>query len=114
MIYTYRLFDLTAENFYDDSAYSKSRVQMHRELADIAAAYVSKDQFERLLALKVVEGARNSGNEMTQALKWHTKYHRACGVHVTPTCFLNGIEAAHISSSWTLDQWEEFLTPYLS
>lgn len=102
------------DNFYDDSAYTKSRAQLNAELAVIAASFVPKDKFEALLAYKVVEGARNSGNEMTQSLKWLTKYHRSCGVHVTPTCFLNGIEAGQISSGWTTEQWQELLIPFLN
>jgi hypothetical protein len=35
-------------------------------------------------------------------------------VHVTPTVFVNGIEASDISSSWTLEQWENFLNPLLA
>ena len=107
------VLDVVEDKFYDDSAYSKSRVQLNAELADIAAAFVPKEKFEALLAFKPEPGARNSGNAMTQALKWHTKYHRACGVHVTPTCFMNGIEAGQISSGWTDDQWQAFFTPFL-
>lgn len=37
------------------------------------------------------------------------KYQRKRGVHVTPTVFFNGIEQTQISSSWTPDDWVEFL-----
>ena len=63
------------------------------------------------LAYKVVEGSRNTGNETTQDLKWLVKYHRSQGVHVTPTCFINNIEAGQISSGWELSQWQELLEP---
>lgn len=108
-----RLLDVVEDKFYDDSAYFKTRAQMHEELAGIAAAFVPKEGFEKLVAFKVEEGGRNTGNEMTQDLKWLTKYHRSCGVHVTPTCFMNGIEAGQISSGWTLTQWQEFFTPFI-
>ena len=72
-----------------------------------------KEQFKNLLKYKVVEGSRNTGNETTQMMKYLVKYHRSCGVHVTPTCFLNGIEASAVSSGWTLAQWQEFLLPHL-
>jgi hypothetical protein len=40
-------------------------------------------------------------------MKWSVKYHRARSVHVTPTVFLNGLEAPDISSSWTAAEWGE-------
>lgn len=101
------------ENFYDDSAYYKSRVQLHAELAIMASPFVPKERFEGLLARKIEDGSRNTGNAVTQDLKWLTKYHRSCGVHVTPTSFMNGIEAGQISSGWTMEQWVEFLSPFL-
>ncbi len=109
----FRLFDVVEDLFYDHAAYAKSRAQMHSELGEIATACVSKELFCQLLAYKSVDGSRNGGNEITQDLKWHVKYHRACGVHVTPTCFMNNIEAAEISSGWTMSQWQQFLTPFL-
>ena len=57
-----------------------------------------------------VEG--NAGLEqVTQQLKWAVKYHRVRGVHVTPTVFINGIEADDISSSWDSAQWLNKLEP---
>lgn len=49
------------------------------------------------------------------SLRWvknEIKFHRSRSVHVTPTVFLNGIEATQVSSSWTLEQWSEFLDPF--
>ena len=37
------------------------------------------------------------------------KFQRKRGVHVTPTCFFNGIEQSQISSSWTKKEWDDFL-----
>ena len=37
------------------------------------------------------------------------KFQRKRGVHVTPTCFFNGIEQGQISSSWTRKEWDDFL-----
>ncbi len=61
----------------------------------------------------MVEGSLNTGNELTQAVKWLVKYHRSYGVHVTPTVFLNNIEAGQVSSSWTLPEWTELLEPLI-
>ena len=47
--------------------------------------------------------------ETTKLLKFAIKYHRIRGVHVTPTVFVNGIEAPDISSGWTAEQWIEKL-----
>lgn len=105
---------MVEDKFYDDSAYSKSRAQLNAELAEIAASFVPKERVEELLAFRPEPGARNSGNATTQPLKWHVKYHRSCGVHVTPTCFMNGIEASQISSGWTQEQWRDMLIPFLS
>lgn len=109
--FTDRLLDVVESQFYDNEAYNKSRAQMHSELAVIASALVPAEAFSSLLAYK--GPTPNAGNEITQEVKWHVKYHRACGVHVTPTCFMNNIEASEISSSWTLEQWQEFLTPFI-
>jgi len=57
-----------------------------------------------LLAL-TSNGSANSGNGVTQAVKWAVKYHRSRAVHVTPTAFFNGIEAPDVSSGWTGDDW---------
>lgn len=99
------------ENFYDDATYTKSRDQLYKELAEIAKDFVDKDAFLQQLAYKSVHESRNAGNETTQDLKWLVKYHRSMGVHVTPTCFINNIEAGQVSSGWELSQWQELLEP---
>lgn len=104
------LFDVVT-NFYDASTYSKSRIEIYQELSEIAKEFVSAEDFIRQLEFQVVEGQKNSGNLCTQDIKWLVKYGRACGVHVTPTCFLNNIEAGHISSGWELSEWQGLLEP---
>ena len=37
-------------------------------------------------------------------MKWIIKHHRTRGVHVTPTCFVNGLEAGIVSSGWSAEQ----------
>ncbi|CAE7706087.1 unnamed protein product, partial [Symbiodinium microadriaticum] len=105
-------FFAQSEEFYDIATYSMSRLRMYEELAEIAGLFVPKEEFLNLLAFKHVEGQRNSGNETTQNVKWLVKYHRSCGVHVTPTCFFNNIEAGEISSGWDLQTWQDFLAPF--
>ena len=75
---------------------------------------------------------------MTQHIKWICKHHRTRGVRtfaplpvcctrthrrslrlfasclladVTPTVFVNGLEAGVVSSGWTPEQWLQFLEP---
>ena len=52
---------------------------------------------------------QNGLGEATKLLKFAIKHHRVRGVHVTPTVFVNSIEAPDISSSWNADKWMEKL-----
>jgi hypothetical protein len=108
-----KLFE-NVTDFYDASTYSKSRQQIYEELSEIAKDFVSQEEFLAQLKFQVVEGQKNSGNLCTQDVKWLVKYGRACGVHVTPTCFLNNIEAGHVSSGWELSEWQALLEPYFN
>jgi hypothetical protein len=67
---------------------------------------VDKDAVKALLMPTGTGG--NEGNAMTQEIKWASKFHRTRGVHVTPTVFVNGIEAGVVSSSWTEEDWNKF------
>ena len=67
-----------------------------------------------LQALAFSGSSPNGGNGVTQRVKWAVKNHRARGVHVTPTVFVNGVEAVEVSSSWGLEEWCAFLEPYVS
>jgi hypothetical protein len=110
--FTGKVFD-NQEQFYDCNTYSKSRQDIYAELSVLAAEFVDTAKFMDCLAFKSVDGQRNSGNETTQMIKWLAKYHRANGVHVTPTCFVNRIEAGHVSSGWSLEEWQGLLGPFL-
>lgn len=65
-------------------------VQITGELVDLAhlIAVDVEPLWERLRIEPSASG--NGGNATTQAVKFATKYHRARGVHVTPTVFVNG------------------------
>mmetsp|Transcript_22226 Transcript_22226/g.68453 ORF Transcript_22226/g.68453 Transcript_22226/m.68453 type:complete len:155 (-) Transcript_22226:575-1039(-) len=106
------LFELFTgqEEFFDDKTYDLTRAQIYDKLADVAAGVgCDKDAVVGQLACT---GTGNGGNAVTQQIKWATKYHRVRAVHVTPTVFVNGIEAPHVSSGWTADEWREFLAPF--
>jgi len=53
-------------------------------------------------------------NAVFPLTKQIVKFQRKRGVHVTPTCFFNGIEQNEISSSWTVKEWTTFLGQALS
>ena len=55
------------------------------------------------------DGALNSGNGVTDDVKVQVKANRLTGVHVTPTVVFDGVVNNEISSSWTAEQWEEWL-----
>lgn len=55
------------------------------------------------------DGSLNTGNGVTNDLKVQVKANRMVGVHVTPTVVFDGVVANEISSSWSVEQWEEWL-----
>lgn len=108
-----KLFE-TITDFYDASTYNKSRQEIYQELSEIAKVFISQEEFLKQVEFQVIDDQKNSGNLCTQDVKWLVKYGRSCGVHVTPTCFLNNIEAGHVSSGWELAEWQDLLDSYLS
>jgi len=97
-----------AGKFKDDDTWDKTRKQIYDELLDVAAS-VGADKAAVSALLSMKPGGGNSGNDMTQMIKWMAKYHRCRGVHVTPTVHVNGLEAGVVSSGWTTEQWLEYL-----
>lgn len=102
------------EAFFDENVSMKSRTDLYHDLAVLAEmCHVEKSMFLSKLIINPTSNtvsATNCGNSVTQCVKWYVKYHRSVGVHVTPTVFINNIEASHISSSWMVDQWLECLS----
>ena len=47
--------------------------------------------------------------EVTTLLKDHARYSRGNSVHVTPTVLFNGCRVVDFSSSWTIEDWAQFL-----
>jgi len=98
----------------------KTRRDIHVMCADIAARTLGDDLGgAEVFKAKVlsfldsshltVEEPHMALGEVTKLLKFAIKYHRLRGVHVTPTVFINGVEAPDVSSGWTADQWMEKL-----
>ncbi len=55
------------------------------------------------------DGSLNTGNGVTNELKVLVKMNRMQGIHVTPTVVFDGVVENGISSSFTGEQWEDWL-----
>jgi protein-disulfide isomerase len=108
-----KLFTGDQKKYSDADTWNKSRPQIYEELiADFNepdGGSVSAAAMKLLVPENLVG---NCGNGVTQDIKWACKHHRAMGVHVTPTVFVNGIEAVQISSGWTCEDWMEFFDSF--
>jgi hypothetical protein len=107
------LFDIR-DKFTDMMTYDMTRTQIYESLALATSTNVGIEakNLMTLLALDTSNGQKNSGNATTQALKWYVKQHRQRGIHVSPTCAINGVEV-NTSSGWSLDEWRKLLDPLI-
>jgi len=100
--------------FFDINVVNETRNATYRRLAKIAADSVGVEE-EAVYKLLVVpdkpaeDGSLNVGNAVTNELKVLVKMARLVGVHVSPTVVFDGVVANEISSSWTKEQWFEWL-----
>ncbi|KAI0505792.1 thioredoxin-like protein [Xylaria bambusicola] len=102
------------KSYFDVNVVNETRNQTYRRLAKLAAS-VGVDEaavYDRLVIPDKAadDGSLNIGNKVTNDLKIFVKTARLVGVHVSPTVIFNGVVANDISSSWTKEQWEEWLT----
>ncbi|KAJ4345721.1 uncharacterized protein N0V89_011856 [Didymosphaeria variabile] len=107
-----KLFERQKE-FFDVSVVNETRNNTYKRLAKIAGE-VGVDEAKVFELLKISDkpgedGSLNSGNGVTDAVKLQVKANRLVGVHVTPTVVFDGVVNNDISSSWTKEQWEEWL-----
>ena len=92
-------------DFFDDTTKDKSRMEIYARMAAIGRQCgYNPDAISAKLSLEGVHGNGGLG-DVTQMHKWSVKYHRGRDVHVTPTVFINGLEANDVSSGWTSDVW---------
>ncbi|RIA92772.1 thioredoxin-like protein [Glomus cerebriforme] len=107
-----KLFD-AQKQYFDESVQNLSRAQIYESLASyVNEIGLSSSDFLSLLHIPVAikpEEIRNAGNKITNELKWHIKFGRQNGIHVSPTILFDGIIDNDISSAWTFDQWKEWL-----
>ena len=104
------------DQFMDVQVQDLTKKQMVTKIADLLSRNgVIDDQaaYLQVLDLDTTNGQRNGGSAATQSLKFAVKQHRQLGIHVTPTCRVNGL-VVDTSSGWTLDQWKDFLGPLLN
>lgn len=110
--YSAALFD-AQKDFFDVNVVNEPRNQTYRRLAKLAAQSVGLDEAKVYALLEVPDrpaqdGSLNVGNQVTNDLKLLTKMNRLVGVHVTPTVVFDGV-VHDTSSSWSVDQWKEWL-----
>ncbi|KAI0881250.1 thioredoxin-like protein [Annulohypoxylon maeteangense] len=100
--------------YFDEAVVNEPRNGTYKRLAKLASTVgVDEAQVYELLVIadKVPEGGHaNFGNKITNDLKLQIRFGRLVGVHVSPTVIFDGIVANDISSSWTKEQWQEWLT----
>jgi len=99
------------DQFSDAATLDQSRAQIYAEILRLAAETLSEPEVAQVKSMLGLAGAGNSGNQATQLMKWAVKHHRTRGVHVTPTVFVNGLEAGIVSSGWTGEHWVQWLAP---
>lgn len=100
--------------YFDVAVVAETRNATYRRLARLAADSAGLDEAQVYALLEVPDrpgedGGLNVGNKVTDDLKVLVKMARLIGVHVSPTVYLDGVEAREISSSWTADEWFEWL-----
>ncbi|KAI1204797.1 thioredoxin-like protein [Annulohypoxylon truncatum] len=100
--------------YFDEATVNEKRNDTYKRLAKLAGSVgVDEAKVYELLVIadKVPEGGHpNFGNKVTNDLKLQIRFGRLVGVHVSPTVIFDGIVANDISSSWTKEQWQEWLT----
>lgn len=106
------LFD-DAKSFYDVKIVNETRNKSYERLAKLGAQVgVNEKDMYNLLHISDKpgkDGSLNTGNQVTNDLKVLVKMNRMQGVHVTPTVVFNGVVENGISSSFSAEQWEEWL-----
>jgi hypothetical protein len=101
------------KDFFDVNVVNETRNATYKRLAKIAGS-VGVDEKKVYDLLEISDkpgpdGSLNTGNGVTNDVKVQVKQNRLVGVHVTPTVLFDGIVQNDISSSWSVEQWEEWL-----
>ncbi|KAK6583385.1 hypothetical protein PZA11_004461 [Diplocarpon coronariae] len=106
------LFD-ESKSFYDVNVVNETRNKTYERLAKIGGKVgVDEKKLYELLYVSdkpSADGSLNSGNGVTNELKVLIKMNRMVGIHVSPTVVFDGVVENGISSSFSAEQWEEWL-----
>ncbi|KAK9473781.1 thioredoxin-like protein [Dipodascopsis tothii] len=99
------------KDYFDTVVYHESRLQTYERLAKLAKESVGVEEkaFLDLVSIPPSETPSNGGNKVTNNLKLFIRQHRQNSVHMTPSLAVDGIISPAFSSSWTTEQWVEFL-----
>ncbi|KAF2675494.1 hypothetical protein BT63DRAFT_420688 [Microthyrium microscopicum] len=106
-----KLFDHQID-YFDVNVVNETRNQTYKRLADLAAeAGVDSAAVYKLLEIpdKPKGDSYNVGNGVTNDLKKLVKQNRLVGIHVTPTVIFDGLVEPSIESSFSVQQWDEWL-----
>ena len=107
-----KLFEQQTD-YFDANVVNEVRNDTYKRLAKIAGSVgVEESKFLDLLTISDKpdsEGGLNSGNGVTNDVKVLVKAARLQGVHVTPSVLFDGVMENNISSSFSKEQWEEWL-----
>jgi len=102
------------KEYFDVNVVNETRNETYKRLAKLAGEVEGVDE-KKVLGLLTVsdkpgeDGGLNIGNGVTNDVKQMVKANRVIGAHVTPTVFFNGVEERSIGSSWSVEQWDEWL-----
>ena len=103
------------ESFTDIYTFDATRHELTEDILNQCLLGQSEETFEKVrkyARLNKETEDKNGGTLVTQQMKFHIKLGRQLGIHVSPTCCLNGL-VCDTSSSWTLEDWKAFLDPYV-
>jgi protein-disulfide isomerase len=103
------------ESYTDIYTFDATRHELTEDILNQCLLGQSEEKFEKVrkyARLNKETEDKNGGTLVTQQMKFHIKLGRQLGIHVSPTCCLNGL-VCDTSSSWTLEEWKAFLDPHV-
>ncbi|KAK3330066.1 hypothetical protein B0H66DRAFT_542679 [Apodospora peruviana] len=102
--------------YFDVSVVNETRNETYKRLAKLATestdGAINETEMYDLVKVSdkpAEDGSLNVGNAVTNDLKVLIKMARLVGVHVSPTVIFDGVVAGEVSSSWSGEQWVEWL-----
>ncbi|KAF9345965.1 hypothetical protein BGX34_004321, partial [Mortierella sp. NVP85] len=106
------------KRFFDEAVVDKTRSDIYNELVSLIptslepSTILTEEGVFCLLHIPPVQDpnqSTNTGNKVTNDLKYFIKLGRQNGIHVSPTAVWDGVVENSISSGWTLDDWKKFV-----